>query len=373
MDISFDAPSIKWEWNPGAISYRGNVYDGTLIVTATGDAQGRGLVAIQGEGPDGEIPERRSQDGEDEASLTIHCHHFDKVTVKAYILFRGAPASGITTESYEVPPLVRTPDPEPQPEPKQKLPPPIIEYEVISSGVIRITADNKAHTTDYVMLRVGGREETGRPYASIEVRDNPGTKVTASAFLYSKIDGRINQLSDESKLEITIPVKRPTPTPNPEPQKYKILPPDIEWDIQSAGPFGRIDIKAKAKSQRVKLVVYKPQDYNSPFRPILFAQDEQNGWAKVSIDYKTSDLGKYVEAIAYEVDSTNHEQRSDKKQEKIEIPRPAKNQPETPCEHMDEHNEEFEALLNKIKTWYSTNSNKPLTADDLEKRFSKKY
>ena len=400
MDISFDAPSIKWEWNPGALSYRGNVYDGTLIVTATGDAQGRGLVAIQGDGPEGLIPERRSQDGEDEASLTIHCHHSDNVTVKAYILFRGNPASKITTESYKVPPLERhIPDPEPQPvrpsrttptpnpEPqKYELPPPEIEWKFQSqqndSGELLIIAKGQRVKLTVNNIRDYNLSDRASVYAedeqngSAQVIFKYGPKECGKSKYVEAIACEVDstnheQRSDISRKQIAM-----------QPPEEKIPIPHVRWVNRSGG---RLQITATGESrQRVMIKVSSPKDrIEHPAAEILdnppYLTKKGIRIASVSLEYKPEDEGKFFVAMAHEVTKSGElvGRQGDWFLDVIQIPAfiplKPKPEPETPCEHMDEHNEEFEALLNKIKTWYSTNSNKPLTADDLEKRFSKKY
>ena len=400
MDISFDAPSIKWEWNPGALSYRGNVYDGTLIVTATGDAQGRGLVAIQGDGPEGLIPERRSQDGEDEASLTIHCHHSDNVTVKAYILFRGNPASKITTESYKVPPLERhIPDPEPQPvrpsrttptpdpEPKKyELPAPEIEWKFQSqqndSGELLIIAKGQRvkltvnNIRDYNLADRASvySEDEQNGSAQVIFKYGPkecGKSKYVEAIAYEVDSTNHEQRSDISRKQIAM-----------QPPEEKIPIPHVRWVNQSGG---RLKITATGEfGQRVMIKVSSPKDrIEHPAAEILdnppYLTKQGIRIASVSLEYKPEDEGKFFVAMAHEVTKSGElvgrqgDWRLDVIQIPAFIPLKPKPKPETPCEHMDEHNEEFEALLNKIKTWYSTNSNKPLTADDLEKRFSKKY
>ena len=218
-------------------------------------------------------------------------------------------------------------------------------------GVLNITATGNG----FIMLEADEMIRTGDGEAYCIYKANFGQTVHAKAYV-ARAGSPISDITEET---ITVPLlvrNEEKPEPQPEPQP-KPKPPVIDKRVTSNGNLtitakgdGIVMLQAGALSQK------------------------KEGNATVTVKFK-AEAGIVIEATAFIVDA-NGQRLSDESKQTINVPavQPPKPQENNiPCDHQEQHDATFNALLNKIKLWYAANGNKPLTTADLEKRFAKKF
>ncbi len=163
---NYEAPEIKWEWNPGDV---GDYGDGFLEITARGD----GFVMLEADG--------RIISGDKEATMYVKAEFGQIVNAKAYIARMGSPVSPITEVDIEVPEY------EGDNEGKdENCKAPTVEWEwhpedvgPYGDGYVIITARGNG----FVMLETDENVRTGDGEVTVYIKAEYGQTITAQAYI----------------------------------------------------------------------------------------------------------------------------------------------------------------------------------------------
>ena len=213
-EITCDAPSIDWEWNPCDVGPYG---DGVLVITASGN----GFVMLEAD--------EMIRTGMDEATLNLKAEFGQTVNVRAYIARAGSPISDITEITINVPDYGDIDGGEGNYEAPEITwewnPEDVGDY---GDGFLEITARGDG----FLMIEADGRIISGDNEATIYVKAEFGQIVNAKAYI-ARLGSPVSPITE-------VDIEVPQNEGDIEGPNENCAAPTIEWEWspQDVGPYG---------------------------------------------------------------------------------------------------------------------------------------